>query len=253
VTRTSTEAAGGLRPAELCPGVLGLFTGRAGGVSRGPFESLNLGAGVGDEPSAVAANRQRLARACGLAVSDLAWMHQVHSADVRYLPAGTGDQPAPQVDAIFTDVPGLALVVVVADCTPVLLADPAARVVGAAHAGREGVASGVVPALVAAMSAAGAEPERMSAVVGPAICGGCYEVPAELQARVGAEEPETICTTRAGTAGIDIRAGVRAQLARSGVSSVRTDARCSAESPDLYSYRRDGRTGRFAGVIWMGG
>lgn len=235
---------------ELGEGAFATFSGRSGGVSGAPYESLNLGLWVGDDPDAVAANRRVLARTCGLAERDLAWMRQVHGTDVCYLGAGTAQPPGP-VDAIFTDVPGRALCVLVADCLPVLIADPVARIVGAAHAGREGMVAGVVPALVSAMAAAGASPDRMRALTGPAICGDCYEVPPELQERVCAAVPQARCQTLDGTTGLDIPAGVRAQLAGAGVAWVRSVARCTKESADLFSYRRDGVTGRFAGIVWL--
>jgi YfiH family protein len=235
---------------ELGDGVLSAFSGRAGGVSRPPRQSLNLGLGIDDDPAAVQANRAALAHACGLAPDGLIFMRQVHGADVWYAGPGAQEPPGP-VDAMFTDVPGQALCVLVADCVPVLIADPAARIVGAAHAGREGLVAGVVPALVSAMAAAGASPARMRAVTGPAICGGCYEVPAEMQARVGTLVPAATCDTFAGTTGLDIAAGVRAQLAEAGVSYVTADGRCTHESDGLYSYRRDGVTGRFAGLVWL--
>jgi polyphenol oxidase len=234
----------------LGDGVFTAFSSRSGGVSKQPFESLNLGLGVGDDADAVAANRAALAAACGVAPANLAWMRQVHSAEVCYLGAGTAEPPGP-VDAMFTDVPGRVLCVLVADCVPVLVADPASRIAGAAHAGREGMAAGVVPTLIAAMTAAGASPAGMRAIIGPSICGGCYEVPAELQERVSAVVPEARCQTRDGTAGLDIGAGVRAQLAAAGVGWYRSVRQCTKESPDLFSYRRDGTTGRFAGVIWL--
>ena len=234
----------------LGDGVFVAFSGRGGGVSSGPFESLNLGLGIGDDVGAVAANRAALAAACGVAAADLAWMRQVHSAEVCYVGAGMAEPPGP-VDAIFTDVPGRPLCVLVADCVPVLVADPVARIIGAAHSGREGMVAGVVPALITAMTAAGASPARMRALTGPSICGGCYEVPADLQDRVSAVVPEARCQTFAGTAGLDIAAGVRAQLAAAGVGWFRSVPQCTKESDDLYSYRRDGTTGRFAGlVIW---
>jgi polyphenol oxidase len=240
-------------PTELAPGVLALFTGRAGGVSEPPFDTLNLGASVGDDPEAIAENRRLVAKACGLGADRLTWMHQVHGPAVAYADASRAGSagPLPRVDAQFTDVPGLATVVLVADCAPVLLADPQARVVGVAHAGREGMAAGVVTELVAAMSGAGADPAQMTAAIGPHICGACYEVPEEMRDRVAAREPDAACVTRAGTPGIDIRAGIKAQLARAGVPQVTGDPRCTAETPELYSYRRDGRTGRFAGLVWL--
>jgi polyphenol oxidase len=240
-----------LEPAELAPGVLALFTGRAGGVSAAPYDTLNLGGATGDDGAAVAANRERVAQACGAEVARLAWMRQVHGcavADARQISPAA---PPPEVDAIFTGTPGQVLGVIVADCAPVLLADPQARVVAAAHAGREGMAAGVITETVAAMTAAGADPANMHAVIGPHICGGCYEVPGQMRDRVAARVPEAGCVTRKGTAGIDIGAGVEAQLARAGIRNVTGDDRCTAETPGLYSYRRDGRTGRFAGLIWL--
>lgn len=253
------------QPFALAPGAMAAFTSRHGGVSAPPFGSLNLGSGVGDDPAAVARNRQLAAEACGCPAGGTAWMRQVHGADVAYAAAaargaaGSATEPSavpdagpgPAVDAIFTDVPGLALGVLVADCAPVLIADPLARIVGAAHAGREGMAAGVVLALVRAMAGAGADPARMRAVIGPAICGQCYEVPAQLRARIAAAVPAAGCVTRKASPGIDIRSGVAAQLASAGVRAVRRDPRCTAEAPELYSYRRDGRTGRFAGLIWL--
>jgi polyphenol oxidase len=241
----------GLRvpPAELGAGVRYVITDRAGGVSRGPFQSLNLGQAAGDEPSDVAANRELVALGCGL--SGIAWMRQVHGAVVRYADASWPGGEPQACDAVFTDVPGLALGVLVADCVPVLIADPSARLAGAAHAGREGMVAGVVTELVAAMSSAGGSPDRMRAVIGPAICGACYEVPEQMRARVSAVVPQSSCQTRAGTAGLDIAAGVHAQLAAAGVASVARDGRCTRESTELYSYRRDGTTGRFAGLVWL--
>ncbi len=237
---------------DLGAGIGAVISSRRGGVSTGEFAELNLGASVGDAGPAVTANRAALLR--GLAddagPDRLAWMHQVHGAKVadrtaRARPVGE------EADAMFTDVPGLALAVLVADCAPVLLAAPAAGLVGVAHAGRPGLAAGVVPALVTAMTKAGAEPSLMVALVGPMICGNCYEVPADMRAEVAALAPGSACETRKGTPGIDIRAGLHYQLAQAGVGSVSDDLRCTGESAELYSYRRDGRTGRFAGLIWL--
>jgi polyphenol oxidase len=250
---------GAWRPSPLCEGVSVLFTDRVGGVSGGPFRTLNLSDGVGDDPSAVASNRDRLLRAIAAGPRRLAWMHQVHGADVVYvsgspapLAGGSSGDASPRADAAYTDSPGVALGVLAADCAPVLVADPVARIVGAAHAGRHGMAAGVVKALITAMAAAGAERGRMHAIIGPSICGRCYEVPASMRAEVAAVVPGSACTTRAGTPGIDVRAGLRGQLADLGVARVADDLRCTAESAELFSYRRDGTTGRFAGLIWLG-
>jgi len=240
-----------VRAAELGAGVRYLFTDRNGGVSRGPYRSLNLGPAVGDEPADLAANRELLAASCGQGLAGIAWMRQVHSAVVRYADASWPTTVAEPCDAMFTDVPGLALGVLVADCAPVLMADPQARLAGAAHAGREGMVAGVIPALVEALTAAGARPDRLAVVIGPTICGRCYEVPEEMRARVSATVPEASCQTGAGTAGVDIVTGLQAQLKAAGVGEILADGRCTKESPELYSYRRDGRTGRFAGLIWL--
>jgi YfiH family protein len=236
----------------LAPGVRAAFTGRRGGVSRAPYDTLNLGAGSGDAVGDVTHNRKLVAAACGLAPDHMIWMRQVHGADVGHVPGPqASDELPPARDASFTSAPGLALGVLSADCPGVLVADPEARIAGAAHAGRQGMAGGVVPALVRAMTERGADPGRMHAVIGPGICGGCYEVPAAMRDEVGAAVPGAACLTRAGTPGLDLAAGIAGQLAGVGVRWVRTDGRCTAEDPGLYSYRRDGRTGRFAGLVWL--
>lgn len=224
------------------------FTDRHGGVSAGPYGTRNLGGAVGDDPAAVAENRAKTAAEFGL--GQAVFMRQVHGTDVAYAGGPFGEEP-PALDGVFTDRPGLGLAVLVADCAPVLLADPVAGLVGGAHSGRPGTEAGVVPALVEAMAARGAEPGRMVAVVGPSACGLCYEVPEDLRERVAARVPETWSRTRRGTPALDIRAGIAAQLARAGVADVRHDARCTIETDDLYSYRRESRTGRFAGYVWL--
>jgi len=113
------------------------------------------------------------------------------------------------------------------------------------------MAAGVLSALIAAMKQAGADVTHMHAIIGPAICGQCYEVPASMRTEVADAVPGSECTTRRGTPGIDLRAGLRGQLQRLGVVEIADDARCMAETAELYSYRRDGATGRFAGLIWL--
>ncbi|TDB84709.1 peptidoglycan editing factor PgeF [Actinomadura sp. KC216] len=232
----------------LGDGVGAAFTGRAGGVSTAPLDSLNLGGAVDDDPAAVQENRRRAAAALGVDPARTVWMRQVHRADVAFVTSP--DLPGP-VDAIVTTVPGLALGVLVADCAPVLLADPVAGIVGAAHSGRPGTAAGVVPALLKSMCERGADPARTLAAIGPAACGRCYEVPAEMRDEVAAAVPAAYATTSKGTPGLDIRAGIAEQLAEGGVAGVHVDPRCTIEDPGLFSYRRDGRTGRFAGYVWL--
>jgi YfiH family protein len=245
------------RPTALCESVRVLFTGRGGGVSSGPFSTLNLSEYVGDDPAAVGTNRERVLRAIGPGPQRLAWMHQVHGTEVVFADAAGTDAgpglagPSPQADAIITDSPLIAVGALGADCAPVLVADPQARIVGAAHAGRPGMAAGVVPALIEAMTRAGADAGRMHAIIGPSVCGRCYEVPAQMRDEVASVVPESACVTSAGTPGLDLRAGLHAQLARAGLAMVSDDLRCTAESDELFSYRRDGQTGRFAGLIWL--
>jgi YfiH family protein len=228
-----------------------VVTDRRGGRSASPYDSFNLGDHVGDRPDDVAANRGRLARELGVAPDRLVWMTQVHGAGVTVVDEPP-DGPVPDTDALVTRTSGLALGVLAADCVPVLLADPVAGVVAAAHAGREGVRRGVVPATVAQMTALGARPDRISALLGPAVCGACYEVPAPVQAEVGRVAPGAVVRTRRGTAGLDLRAGLDGVLRGLGVSEVVHDPRCTVEDRRLFSYRRDGTTGRQAGLVWLG-
>lgn len=157
----------------------------------------------------------------------------------------------PAVDAVVTTRRGLALAVLTADCTPVLLVDPVAGVVGAAHAGRPGLVAGVVPAVVEAMTALGARPSRIAAHTGPAVCGRCYEVPEEMRAEVAEAVPGTWSETSWGTPAVDVTGGVHAQLAALGVSDLHRSPVCTRESGDHFSYRRDRTTGRLAGYVWL--
>jgi YfiH family protein len=217
------------------------FTDRFDGVSAVPFDSLNLALVGDDDPDDVRRNTELLLEdfAPGATLAD---MQQVHGSTV--LEAGG---PREQCDALVTDRADVVLMVRVADCVPVLLADPDAGVLGAAHAGRQGLVAGVVPACVARMRELGAR--NVTAWVGPHVCGRCYEVPADLQRAVLEVEPDARATTSWGTPALDLGAGVRAQLERHGVT-VRDVSRCTLEAPDLYSYRRDGaRSGRLAGLV----
>ncbi|MDH2427139.1 peptidoglycan editing factor PgeF [Sphaerisporangium sp. TRM90804] len=224
------------------------FTDRHGGVSSGPYGTRNLGMSVGDDPAAVARNRVITAEEFGVDPGRVVFMRQVHSPDVGYTAEPFGAAP-PAIDGVYTDRPGLALAVLAADCAPVLLADPAAGLVGGAHSGRAGTAAGVVPALVEAMRAHGAG--DLVALVGPMVCGKCYEVPGPLREEVAAAVPQTRSATRAGAPALDLRAGIAAQLASAGVLDVRHDDRCTVETPDLYSHRREQPSGRFAGYVWL--
>ncbi|MFB6755414.1 peptidoglycan editing factor PgeF [Streptomyces sp. NPDC056353] len=227
------------------------FTDRWGGVSAVPYEELNLGGAVGDDPAAVTANRELAAKALGADPARVVWMNQVHGADVAVVDAPWGDRPVPRVDAVVTAERGLALAVLTADCVPVLLADPVAGIAAAAHAGRPGLVAGVVPAAVRAMTDLGADPARIVARTGPAVCGRCYEVPEEMRAEVAAVEPAAYADTSWGTPAVDVSAGVHAQLERLGVRDRAQSPVCTRESKDHFSYRRDRTTGRLAGYVWL--
>lgn len=221
------------------------FTDRFDGVSAVPFDSLNLALVGEDDPGSTRRNVGMLLEDFAPG-AELADMDQVHGSTV--VRAGGARQ---QCDALVTDRSDVVLMVRMADCVPVLITDPDAGVIGAVHAGRKGVAAGVVPACVEQMWLLGARAVR--AWIGPHICGACYEVPATLHEEVVAVEPATASTTSRGTPGLDLGAGVAAQLERLGVQ-VYDVSRCTLESPDLYSYRRDGAdAGRLAGVIRIRG
>lgn len=238
------------------------FTDRLGGISHGSYGPLNLGRTDDDDPVAVAENFA-LVRA-ELGVSRIVTLHQVHSADVLVVdstsfpedrPGGElgGSAPGglslPVADAMVTTLPGVALCIRVADCVPVLLADATARVVGAAHAGRVGLAAGVLAATVSAMRELGAD--DITAWIGPHVCGSCYEVPAEMAAAVASVVPETASTTRWGTPALDLGAGCEAQLARLGVPATRHGG-CTLEDELLHSHRRDGEAaGRLGALVWL--
>jgi hypothetical protein len=224
--------------------VRAFFTTRVGGFSPAPYDSLNGAFHVGDAEDAVEANRVRID---GLARARVAYMSQVHG-DVVVCVHGADQRP--EADGLITDTGGLALAVLVADCVPVLLHDASTGAVAAVHAGRHGVATRVVERAVAALAALGSGGgEGISGAVGPAICGACYEVPDLMREEVAAIEPAAFASTSWGTPSLDLRAAVDAQLRAAGVERLHRVGGCTRESPDLFSHRRDGVTGRFAGVI----
>lgn len=229
-------------------GVRFAFTDRYGGVSQDPFGELNLGYASGDPDDAVSENFRRVAEAFELAPDRVVRMRQVHGRDVRVV--GPDDDPAvavPTADGLVTTRTDVALAARAADCVPILLADSSAGVVGAVHSGRPGLYRGVVPATVEVMRSLGAE--QITAVVGPHVCGRCYEVPADMRAEVADRVPVAYAETSWGTPSLDIGAGVVWQLEQAGCTVVDA-SRCTIESGDLYSYRREGKTsGRAAGVV----
>ncbi|WP_179472728.1 peptidoglycan editing factor PgeF [Mycolicibacterium vinylchloridicum] len=225
-------------------------TTRAGGVSAPPFDTFNLGDHVGDDPKAVAANRARLAAAIGLADDHVIWMNQVHSANVALVDEPRTDA-VDDTDALVTTTPRLALAVVTADCVPVLMADARAGVVAAVHAGRVGAADGVVLRTLETMVANGAHTHDISVLLGPAVSGANYEVPAEMAAEVEGRLPGSRTRTAKGTPGLDLRAGIARQLIDAGVRAIDADPRCTVADTNLFSHRRDAPTGRLACLVWM--
>jgi YfiH family protein len=187
-----------------------------------------------------------LEAACGVPFARLS---QVHGREVLVVDAPMGLDDVPTGDALVTTRRGLGLMVRVADCVPVLLADREAGVIGAVHAGRPGLALGVVAAAVRTLREQGASAVR--AWLGPHVCGRCYEVPEAMREEVARIVPEARAETSWGTPALDIGAGVEAQLVASGVEVYRVGG-CTREDPSLFSYRRDGAAaGRVAGLVWL--
>jgi YfiH family protein len=242
-------ASGRLEPlvADLGPGILGCFTTRYGGVSEPPWDELNLAHHVDDDPVRVLANRELLAAHLGAA--SVSFARQVHGRDVVVV-SGGAQPPDADADALVTNAPATAVGVLVADCLPVLIADPVAGVVSAVHAGRRGLASGVLQNTLARLVELGAMLDDCVAVIGPSVCGRCYEVPAAMRQEVAAVVPGSASHTRQGTPSLDLAAGAMGILRTAGVGRVTSTGVCTREAPEFYSYRRDGRlTGRFAAVV----
>lgn len=232
-----------------------VVTDRNGGVSVGPYGSFNLGDHVGDDPDAVAANRARLAGLLGLPAEHMVYMEQIHSPNVTVVTGELLDElrgaPVETTDALVTTLPEVALVVLTADCVPVLLSDGEAGIVAAVHAGRVGARNGIVARTVEKMVELGASPARIHALLGAAAAGEDYEVPAAMAADVESRLPGSRTMTRTGTPGLDIRAGITRQLLGLGVRSIDADPRSTVSEPSFFSYRREGTTGRQASVVWM--
>lgn len=223
-------------------------TTRAGGASKPPYATFNLGDHVGDDPAAVTANRRRLAKAVGL-TDRIVWMNQVHSATVEVV--DSVGETVDNTDGLVTTTPRLGLAVVTADCVPVLMADARAGVIAAVHAGRVGAQLGIVARALETMVAAGARVEDISVLLGPAVSGRNYEVPAEMADEVERSLPGSRTTTDRGTPGLDLRAGIAAQLRASAVTAIDIDPRCTVEDRNLFSHRRDAPTGRLASLVWL--
>lgn len=229
------------------------LTLRHGGVSPPPYDSLNLAAHVGDQPEAVAENRRRLREHLNLPGEPF-WLQQVHGNEVIRIGADGPGRPDRQADACITDVPGVVCAVLTADCLPVLLASTDGRKVAAAHAGWRGLAAGILESTVAAMQA----PARtLIAWLGPAISQKHFEVGDEVREVFLRADPADVVAFIANERRrwqADLYQLARRRLQRSGVDAVYGGEHCTyAQARSFFSYRRDGRCGRMAALIWTAG
>ena len=210
------------------------FTDRRGGESLGVYESFNLGLHVGDDPAAVNSNRQKIGSA--------QFMNQVHGDHIEVIDAVSLDIPT--CDGLITKSPNVSLAVMVADCIPLLLVSQ--EVVGAIHVGRAGLVNRIALKAIDLMRSLGAI--EIHAILGPSICGSCYEVPFQMQQDVIADHPRAFATTRKGTPGLDLPKALIADLVAAGVTYVASTI-CTFEDELYFSHRRQNPTGRFAGVV----
>lgn len=227
--------------------VRALTTTRAGGVSRPPYDALNLGDHVGDVAANVATNRARLCADAGLPAEPM-WLQQVHGVEVVDAAAAAAGARA---DGSFARRPGVVCAVLTADCLPILLCDRAGTVVAALHAGWRGLAAGIVEAGVARLGVAGA---ALLAYLGPAIGAGAYEVGDDVRdAFVDHDADATAAFRRRDDRWLaDMTLLARLRLQQQGITAIYGGTYCTASAPDLfYSYRRDGVTGRMASLIWL--
>jgi len=214
------------------------FTKRTGGYSHGAFASLNLALHVGDDESLVAQNRALADKY----LSPVQYMNQVHGNRIAIIEEQS--EEAPTADALVTGIPGITLGVMVADCIPLLLHSK--EIVAAVHVGRQGLMNSVTQLTIELMREMGAS--TIQAVMGPSICGRCYEVSEDVYHEVIAEHPSAKSTTTWGTLSLDLPEAPRHVLAAESVG-VLDEFSCTFEDPELFSYRRDGVTGRQAGLI----
>jgi len=225
------------------------FLGRTGGVSGGVAASLNVGLGSGDDDAAVRENRRRAVQAIAPGAR-LVGVYQTHSATCVTVTAPWGDDARPEADALVTDRPGLLLGIVTADCAPVLLADRAAGVIGAAHAGWKGALGGVTDAAVAAMIALGARPERIAAAIGPCIAQASYEVDEAFRDRFAAADPENAAHFAPGRAGhwqFDLAGYLVRRLVHAGTGAVeRLGLDTYSQEARYFSFRRATHRGEAA-------
>jgi YfiH family protein len=224
----------------------GFFT-RAGGVSAGRYDSLNCGFGSQDDPAAVATNRARVEQAVGAAAGALVTVHQVHGTTVAMVEAPWAAGTGPKADAMVTNRPGIVLGILTADCAPILFADPAAGVIGAAHAGWKGAKAGVTDTVVAAMIRHGANVQNIVAAVGPVIGPASYEVGPEFRQAFLDDDPQAAVFFSDGPRGrphFDLPGFVVHRLEMLNLGGIdRIEADTCADAERFFSYRRSCLTG----------
>ena len=231
--------------------VRALVTTRAGGVSEPPYESFNLAFHVGDQAERVHRNRRRLLSAAG--IDRVQWLDQEHGRRVLSACAATASGEPITADASWTESRGLGLAVLVADCIPLLLSNQDGSLVAVVHCGWRGTVAGIVEATVDALPEA---PDRLIAWLGPGVCGDCYEVGVDVRDALDKEERQAVLVEDGPGRGgprwlMDLPALVETRLRRSGVRRTVASSLCTMCDRRFYSYRRDGRTGRFAALIWL--
>lgn len=223
-----------------------LFTTRIGGVSSPPYDSFNLAAHVGDDPSSVARNREILAKQIGIDISKIFFMNQVHGKEVAVITEDSDPNLAPTADALFTTLTGRALVTLIADCTPLLLKSKDG--IAAVHVGRKGLIAEVLEATIGVFNEHGISNSSISAEIGPSICRSCYEVDLATYRDVVSRNPAT--ATDETRHCLDISGGLQDRLKTFGIS-FKVAPLCVAHDPGFFSYRKYEITGRQAGVVWL--
>lgn len=238
------------------------FTSRHGGASGGDFASLNLGFHVADDPDDVASNRETLQLELD---SDIVWMSQIHGATIRNAADSTlgsrGYLSVGEADAIVVDKPSrgehVAAAVMVADCIPLVIADPVRTRGAVVHVGRAGLELRIAQKAVAELVRTGSRCEDLLAVMGPSICGRCYEIPAAMVESVATENPRARSETRWGTPALDLPEALEAQLEGVHVRRILRSSACTFENENYFSHRRASNagkhTGRFAGILRLQG
>lgn len=226
------------------------FTTRFGGYSSEPYDSLNLALNTGDNAATVLQNRQVITDMFDLPLVVMQAEHGVRVVDAHEAVA-TGDLN-PACDVLIARDRSVALMVLAADCVPILIHDASTGAVAAVHAGRQGLYKGVIDAAVSALidlRGGWHNSPSLSATIGPAICGQCYEVPTELQSQVAMRHPTARSTTSWKTPALDLPRAAEVRLMQLGFTQISRIRQCTYESPELFSFRRDGQTGRQGAVI----